>query len=126
VGSSPIVPTNQTIKKMKKILVLLVLYFSSVSVSNSQTLIDSTESITFSCVDTLSVDTFLEKKSYLIPRDSVYSHIDSTKTINNMENKKEKFITKKRIIIVAALVGLQIAFGFDPKFTIINLVWLAF
>lgn len=111
---------------MKKILVLLVLYFSSVSVSNSQTLIDSTESITFSCVDTLSVDTFLEKKSYLIPRDSVYSHIDSTKTINNMENKKEKFITKKRIIIVAALVGLQIAFGFDPKFTIINLVWLAF
>jgi hypothetical protein len=43
-----------------------------------------------------------------------------------MEPKKEKFLNTKRIVILTSLVALQVAFGFDPKFTIINLVWLLF
>jgi hypothetical protein len=43
-----------------------------------------------------------------------------------MENKKEKFFNKKRIIILTSLVALQVVFGFDPKFTAINLIWLLF
>jgi hypothetical protein len=31
---------------------------------------------------------------------------------------------KKPIIITTSLVALQLLFGFDPKFTIINIVWL--
>jgi hypothetical protein len=43
-----------------------------------------------------------------------------------MQPKKEKFLNKKRIVILSSLVVLQVAFGFDPKFTAINLVWLLF
>ena len=31
---------------------------------------------------------------------------------------------KKPIIITASVVVLQLIFGFDPKFTIINIIWL--
>ena len=31
---------------------------------------------------------------------------------------------KRPVAIITSLVVLQIAFGFDPKFCIINLVWL--
>jgi len=31
---------------------------------------------------------------------------------------------KKPIVITASLIVLQIVFGFDPKFTLINLIWL--
>jgi hypothetical protein len=44
----------------------------------------------------------------------------------NMEKNKEKFFNKKRVIILTSLVALQVAFGFDPKFTAINLIWLLF
>lgn len=38
---------------------------------------------------------------------------------------KEKFIRyKKPVIITTAVIILQIVFGFDPKFCIINLIWL--
>jgi len=33
---------------------------------------------------------------------------------------------KKLIVITLSLVLLQWAFGFDPKFTLINLIWLLF
>jgi len=33
---------------------------------------------------------------------------------------------KKPIVITLSLVLLQWAFGFDPKFTLINLIWLLF
>ena len=33
---------------------------------------------------------------------------------------------KKHIVITLSLVVLQWAFGFDPKFTLINLIWLLF
>jgi hypothetical protein len=40
-------------------------------------------------------------------------------------NMKEKFIKyKKTIIIMTAVVVLQLIFGFDPKFCIINIIWL--
>lgn len=31
---------------------------------------------------------------------------------------------KKPIIITISITVLQIVFGFDPKFTIINIIWL--
>jgi len=31
---------------------------------------------------------------------------------------------KKPIVITTSLIALQIVFGFDPKFTLINLIWL--
>ncbi|TAF75810.1 MAG: hypothetical protein EAZ53_05005 [Bacteroidetes bacterium] len=31
---------------------------------------------------------------------------------------------KKPIIITASIIGLQLIWGFDPKFTLINLIWL--
>ena len=31
---------------------------------------------------------------------------------------------KKKIIITLSVVLLNLIFGFDPKFTIINIVWL--
>jgi hypothetical protein len=33
---------------------------------------------------------------------------------------------KKPIVITLSLVLLQWVFGFDPKFTLINLIWLLF
>ncbi|WDO12755.1 hypothetical protein MH928_15710 [Flavobacterium sp. WW92] len=38
---------------------------------------------------------------------------------------KEKWIRyKKPIIITTSVIVLQLIFGFDPKFCIINLIWL--
>ncbi|WP_262886690.1 hypothetical protein [Flavobacterium lotistagni] len=38
---------------------------------------------------------------------------------------KEKIIQhKKPLIIVTSVIILQLIFGFDPKFCIINLIWL--
>lgn len=38
---------------------------------------------------------------------------------------KEKLIKyKKPIIITTSIIVLQLIFGFDPKFCIINLIWL--
>ena len=31
---------------------------------------------------------------------------------------------KKKIVITLSVIALDAAFGFDPKFTIINMVWL--
>ena len=31
---------------------------------------------------------------------------------------------KKHIIITASVIVLQLLFGFDPKFCIINIIWL--
>jgi hypothetical protein len=38
----------------------------------------------------------------------------------------KKFILKykKPIIITISITLLQLVFGFDPKFTIINIIWL--
>ncbi len=45
--------------------------------------------------------------------------------ILDVANMKEKFIKyKKPIIITTAVVVLQLIFGFDPKFCIINIIWL--
>ncbi|SOD14757.1 hypothetical protein SAMN06297358_1738 [Pedobacter xixiisoli] len=40
----------------------------------------------------------------------------------NMRKKSRYY--KKPIIIVTAVIGLQLVFGFDPKFCIINFIWL--
>jgi hypothetical protein len=38
---------------------------------------------------------------------------------------KEKLIKyKKPIIITSSVIVLQLIFGFDPKFCIINIIWL--
>jgi len=38
---------------------------------------------------------------------------------------KAKFIKyKKPIIITTSVIVLQLIFGFDPKFCIINIIWL--
>jgi hypothetical protein len=38
---------------------------------------------------------------------------------------KELFIKyKKQLIITSSVVILQLLFGFDPKFCIINIIWL--
>ncbi|MEN2401755.1 hypothetical protein GKZ90_0018345 [Flavobacterium sp. MC2016-06] len=33
---------------------------------------------------------------------------------------------KKTIVVTTSLVVLQLIFGFDPKFSIINIIWLFF
>ena len=45
---------------------------------------------------------------------------------NLAANAMKDFILKnrKKIVIILAVTLLDIVFGFDPKFTIINLVWL--
>ena len=46
-------------------------------------------------------------------------------SISVMNNKKDIFRKKiKNVAVITSLVVLQITFGFDPKFTAINLVWL--
>ncbi|WP_289035552.1 hypothetical protein [uncultured Flavobacterium sp.] len=38
---------------------------------------------------------------------------------------KQQFIKyKKSIIIATSVIVLQLIFGFDPKFCIINIIWL--
>jgi len=39
-----------------------------------------------------------------------------------MKNKITKY--RKPLIITTSVVALQLAFGFDAKFCIINIVWL--
>jgi hypothetical protein len=34
------------------------------------------------------------------------------------------FKYKKQVIITASVILLQVIFGFDPKFTLINIIWL--
>ena len=41
-----------------------------------------------------------------------------------LEMRQQIIKYKKPIIITTSLVALQLLFGFDPKFTIINIVWL--
>ena len=41
-----------------------------------------------------------------------------------MEIKKFILKYKKPIIITVSITLLQLVFGFDPKFTIINIIWL--
>ena len=47
-----------------------------------------------------------------------------------MKNKLNKIMKqfilkyKKPIIITISITVLQLVFGFDPKFTIINIIWL--
>jgi hypothetical protein len=80
--------------------------------------------------DTTQKDIILSEKKQQIELEPLCCVHNTTK-INqnlskNMENKKEKFFNKKRIIILTSLVALQVVFGFDPKFTAINLIWLLF
>ncbi len=46
-----------------------------------------------------------------------------------IKNQKEKDLKRKanrNTAVFISLVGLQMAFGFDPKFTFINFIWLLF
>ncbi len=38
----------------------------------------------------------------------------------------KEFLTKHRkpIVIITSVIVLQVIFGFDPKFCIINIIWL--
>ena len=51
-----------------------------------------------------------------------------TLMVIDYKNYMETFIKKykKQIVITSAVILLQVIFGFDPKFTIINLIWLIF
>jgi hypothetical protein len=43
-----------------------------------------------------------------------------------MERTKAYLLRHKRFgIILAGIIGLNMAYGFDPRFTIINLLWIA-
>ncbi len=42
--------------------------------------------------------------------------------VNNMKQKLIKY--KKPIIITTSVIVLQLIFGFDAKFCIINIIWL--
>lgn len=44
--------------------------------------------------------------------------------VKSMHMRQKIIKYKKPIIITTSLVALQLAFGFDPKFTIINIIWL--
>lgn len=44
---------------------------------------------------------------------------------NNVYNMKEQLIRyRKPLIITASVIALQLIFGFDPKFCIMNIIWL--
>jgi hypothetical protein len=104
---------------MKKILVILFLLVFTCAFSANAQSVDSCEIVnSIKNEDSLLVYTI--SSSSLVTSDSIFS-----KNIN-MQPKKEKFLNKKRIVILSSLVVLQVAFGFDPKFTAINLVWLLF
>ena len=125
---------------MKKLISLILLSTFTFSVSKSQIVSDSCHIIVSdSChivdiyldkSDTTQKDIILLEKKQQIELEPLCCVHNKTK-INqnlskNMENKEEKFFNKKRIIILTSLVALQVAFGFDPKFTAINLIWLLF
>jgi len=106
---------------MKKIFLFIFCLIFSFRFVNGQNQTDScgVDSILTS-TDTSLFEVHLDSKC-----DSI--KIDTLKTnLQCMEPKKEKFLNTKRIVILTSLVALQVAFGFDPKFTIINLVWLLF
>ncbi len=45
--------------------------------------------------------------------------------MNNAANTREKLVKyKKPVIITISIIILQLIFGFDPKFCIINIIWL--
>jgi hypothetical protein len=44
--------------------------------------------------------------------------------IQAQKNKEILHQKRKKIVVVSSLIVLQVVFGFDPKFTLINLIWL--
>lgn len=119
---------------MKKIFIFFLfnIYFS---VCRSQTITDSCQKVDIYNFSEPSYDSGIQhidsiEKIKIYDSSSHSIAVDTSvldkKTLQNMENKKEKFFNKKRIVILTSLVALQVAFGFDPKFTAINLIWLLF
>lgn len=120
---------------MKKIISLILLSTFTFSVSKSQIVSDSChiEDTSHACLDksdsTLKDIISSEKKEQveLEPLSGIHDTAKIKQNLSkNMKDKEEKFFNKKRIIILTSLVALQVAFGFDPKFTAINLIWLLF
>lgn len=75
--------------------------------------------------DTISVDSCINQHKEMCVMLS--RKIDSLDM--KIKNQKEKDLKRKanrNTAVFISLVGLQMAFGFDPKFTIINFVWLLF
>jgi hypothetical protein len=121
---------------IKIVTLFLFLNVFSFSLCKSQTTSDSCD-----IVDR-NISTYGHKNDTIYSLDSLLWVTDSSNTdmkLNsskenisnqilrqNMEKNKEKFFNKKRVIILTSLVALQVAFGFDPKFTAINLIWLLF
>ena len=55
---------------------------------------------------------------------SQLSKNESGASLNNPIMKQFILKYKKPIIITISITVLQLVFGFDPKFTIINIIWL--
>jgi hypothetical protein len=118
---------------MKKILITFSFLFSFLF-SKAQSKVDSfvistptQEFVTCGLIEkdsSLKVDSICDF-SNTIKKMNEHNKSDSSQIIHKIV-KQEKILSKKRIVIVSAVIGLQLLFGFDPKFTLINLIWLAF
>jgi len=49
-------------------------------------------------------------------------HVNLGRAAANMKDFIIKF--KKPLIITISVLALQLIFGFDPKFSVINIIWL--
>jgi hypothetical protein len=55
----------------------------------------------------------------------LYQKVASQDSLIQAQKDKEILHKKrKKIVVVSSLIVLQVVFGFDPKFTLINLIWL--
>lgn len=120
--------------KHKKIILLIVLN-AHFFLCKSQTSSDSCSRIGIESSYSTNLDSIIQEEGSLkkVKTFDTTSHLSISDTTEfnkkipqNMQDNKEKFFNKKRIIILTSLVALQVAFGFDPKFTAINLIWLLF
>lgn len=114
---------------MKKIILIISLILSG-PLLKAQNSIDSchSESSDSTIWENLN-DTISENFFENFGHTNSHVTLKDSNLFNKKENKmepKEKIFTTKKIIIITSLVALQIAFGFDPKFTAINLIWLLF
>ena len=62
------------------------------------------------------------KLNYQKSRIKIHAALRAAHVVETMKDILLKY--KKPIIITLSVILLQLIFGFDPKFTLINIIWL--
>lgn len=112
-----------TVLNLKKFILFLLLCFSlhqaSGQITNPP---DSCHNLEDSLENTLDDSSYYFISSDI---DNICGWLSYQDSIAQSQKNKELLQTRrKRIAVISSLVVLQATFGFDPKFTLINLVWL--